>query len=942
MKAGRREVEASGRRFSTRVTPVTTLQNQAVRKSQPLNKNPRHRAKLIRPYAVRAVFLRNLLGFFSNPTAYVFITLFVFTSASAAFWQPVFFSNNLANLDPLNRVMPYLLLFFIPSITMSTWADERRQGTDELLLTLPATDLDIVLGKYLAALGIYTIALVFTLSNVLILMWLGKPDLGLTFTTYLGYWLSGAMLIAVGMVASMLSSNATVAFMLGAVFAAVPIFLGTIAAAFGGPWRRAIEELSIPTRLGDFGDGLITLAGVVYFASFAAAMLYVNMSLLARRHWSGGEKSADLATHQWVRIIALGCALGGLNALVGRFGARWDCTQEGLNTLSSESITLLRQIPKDRPVYIQAYYSPEVPSEYVPTKDEFLRLLKEYQAWGGDRVRLNLVETRLYSKEAREASKRFGIEPRKLFTVSDEKQTTNDVFLGVAFSSGLEESVIPFLDRGLPIEYELTRSMRVVSRSGRKKVGILNTDAKLMGGFDMRSMGTSSEWSIVTELKKQYDVRSVAPDSELPADLDAVLVAQPSSLTQKQIDNLTAYVRKGGPTLLLLDPLPMENPQISPELPRQSPGGPFGGGPPPEQKGDLKPLLDLIGLEWPNTEIAWNSYNPHPQLDFLPPEVVFVGRGSGAKDAFNPKEIATSSLQEVVTLFPGLLRPIGGPGPEFTPLLRSSENGGLIAWRDVVQQGFMGIQGLNQNRRYEPMHTEYTLAARLRGVPADASKPSNPSDKKEDAKAEKPKSAAINVIAIADLDLISEQFFDLRRRKIENLDFDNVTFVLNCMDTLAGDDAFIALRKRRVQHRTLLRIENETRQFVERRDRQAKEAEDAAKDQLELAQKRLDKQVAEVRERKDLDERTKSIMLDSLQSVANRRLDVEKANIEDEKQRKIQEAKGELEHRVRVIQNRIRGLAILLPPLPAFMLGLIVFGVRLKRENRGANPNRLL
>ncbi len=903
-----------------------------------------------RPHVIWAVFKRNFLSYFSNPAGYVFITLFVLISSLIAFWQPIFFTNNLANLDQLNNYIPYVLLLFIPAITMNTWADERRQGTDELLLTLPAHDFDVVLGKYLSALGIYSVALGFSLAQVFVLMMLGSPDLGVIFATYVGYWLMGAMLIAVGMVASLLSSNVTVAFILGALFCALPIFLGMGGSLFPSWWRRLIEDWSIPSVFQDFGTGVISFGGVFYFLGCAAAMLYLNMVLLGRRHWAGGESSFGRWLHSIVRFVSVVAAILSLNVLVDHLSVRADTSAEQLHTLSQESLDLARSIKADRPVLIQAYYSPTVPRDYVEVQSDLLGLLKEYAARSGGNIRLNLVPTEVFSEQAREAEKRFGIEPRRVPSIDQGKQMSDEVFLGVAFTSGVEEVVIPFFDRGLPVEYELTRSIRVVSKSGRKKVGILTTDAKLMGGLDMRTFSQTPEWSIVTELKKQYDVSSVSPDTPIASDLNVLLVAQPSSLAQRQIDNLTDYIKKGGAALVFLDPYPYDNPSMSPELPKMPVGGPFGGGQPPEPKGNLRPLLDLIGLEWPSSEIIFNAYNPLRKMADLQstPEIVFIGKGSGAKDAFNEEQSASAGLQEIVALFPGLLRPAAvGSGAEFTPLLRTGVNGGTLAWSDFAQQGFMGNVQINPRRRHIPTGMGYTLAARITGhFPADTAKDKAANLAKKDAEKKKDDKAAatpakINVIAIADLDLIGEQFFELRRRKIEDLEFDNVPFVLNCVDVLAGDESFVSLRRKRLIHRRLDALESQVKEFDAKLAEKTKQADQEASEELLQAQQTFDKEVEVVQKNTEWDERTKEIQLANLQRVAQRRFDVKKQVIEDKKLNEIREAKAESEENIRRIQNNFRFKTAAIPPLPPLILGLVVWFARIRRENLGANPKRL-
>ncbi len=918
---------------------MTTLQNQpteapdASPQERPARSGP---ALPFRPFVVGAICRRDLSRYFTNVAGYVFIVLFILASSVAAFWPPEFFANNLATLEELNRMMPYLLLLFIPAVSMSIWAEERRQGTDELLLTLPARDVEVVLGKYLASLGIYTIALAFLAVGLTgVLNSLGSPDWGVLFANFLGYWLMGGMLLAIGMVASLLSSNVTVAFILGALFCAVPVFAEMLGGIGDGLLSRGLRALSVPEQFRDFGRGVIPLASVLYFVALTLAMLYINILLIGRRHWAGGEQSAGKWGHAVVRVLSLIVALGSLCALVGLTGLRADISAERLNTLSSESRRLIRDISRDRPVYIQAFISRDVPRDYVETKQNLISMLRAFDSIGGDRIRLNLVEAERYSDEAREAERQFTITPRRVLVDEEARRGFEEIFLGVAVTSGTEEVVIPFFDRGLPVEYELTRSIRVVSGANRKTVGILSTDANLLGGFDFSMMGQNPEWEVVTELRKQYEVVPVSADSPVGPEIDALLVAQPSSLTQPQIDNLTEYIREGGPALLFLDPLPQFDRSMQrsliPSQPRESPGGMFGGGQPPEPKGDLNPLLDLLGLEWPAEQITWDSFNPHKVLTNLPQEYIFISPNSGVRDAFNPNDPITSGLQEVVLLFPGLLQAKGGDGPNFTPLLRTTEQSGTLRFDQILVPSFLGLS-LNPDRlAHLPTPQTYTLAARLQGKPATeiVSTEVDLSDRE------------IQVIAVADLDLISDGFFALRQAGSEEFEFDNVTFVLNCVDSLVGDDSFLALRKQRRRYRTLTTLEKQDQEFEAQRLAQEAQAEEEAQEQLTAARDRMREKVAQIESNVELDERTKRAMLATQQEIEQRQLEVAEANIQDEKQRKINESLANKETEIRKIQGQVRMYAIVLPPLPALILGCLVFIGRAGRENRGASPNRL-
>ena len=1176
---------------------------------------------------VSALARRDLRMYFSSPSGYVFITLFIFLSAAAAFWQDRFFLQNLANLDQLNGVFPYLLLFFIPALTMGVWSEEKKLGTDELLLTLPGTDLEVVLGKYLAVLGIYTASLILSLSYVGVLFYLGTPDLGLMASNYVGYWFVGAALIAVGMLASLLTRNSTVAFIAAGSFCAVLVAAGGAAGAIAPGLGRAVEALGVFLHFDDFAKGIISLSALVYFVSVGAFFLYVNVLVLSRRHWPRSAGGYPMGLHHAVRGVAVAAALVSAGVLVTNRSVRLDVTAEQLHSLSGETRRLLDALPADRPVFIQAFISPDVPEPFVQTRSNLVSILEEIDVIAGPRVEVLIRDTEPFTDAAREARETFGIQPRPVRNVSTARSEVEEVFLGVAFTCGAEEQVIGFFDVGLPAEYELMRSIRVVAGTERKRVGVVATMANLFGGTNFQRNQFTPQWSVVAELRKQYDVVEISPEMAIGQDVDALLVPLPSSLQTDEQGFVADYIRSGKPALILVDPLPAVNPTLSPSE-WVGDGNPFTyppGQPRPGPRGNVREWIRSLGVDWEPTRIVWDTYNPHPELAHMPEDVVFLGAGNENPATFSGDDPMTARLQELVLLFPGFLEGLDDPRFEFQPLLRSGMVSGANGYFSLVRGTPFGPQ-VNPSPPRRQDDDDYIIAARIRSVggataedapeqaagagaadetapeaddepaddtaeagaagaettaveetvaepepgtdaaespeavdeaaapasatgaaaeadagdqenesvetptaegvpesdsevaasgepdeataepaaeteeaaepeseapraspaaaaaavrpgapeaadeatepeaaesteatsaasasetaepsasqtaepsagqtaessanqtaepsagraaepsagqtaessanqtagssagqtaesaepqespaaatPAEAQEPSaaeageeqaaepaeaadtaepvaaaeetdpgaeaagepEPAESAEPAEpeptaAEPEATGDIDIIVVADLDFISEQFFQIREQAPGGLNFDNITFFLNAMDTLLGEDAFIDLRSRRARHRTLERVEAQTAEYIEQRTADEQQAEADAETALTEAQQRLNDRVAELQGRADIDAQTRQIMVRNLEEVENRRLEVLSANIEIEKDTRIQASRENMEAQIRRIQTSIKTFAILLPPVPVVMLGIAIFIRRKRREREGA------
>jgi ABC-2 type transport system permease protein len=232
-----------------------------------------------------AIFWKEVKSYFYSPIAYILIGLFTLLT-SLFFWPLLIYQS--ADFNQVIDTMGFILLFITPILTMRILAEDRKNGTEVLLITSPASLTNIVVGKYLASLSVFLIMTVITFIYPIVLFAFGGPFTAQLVGGYAGFILLGASFISVGVFASSLTENQIVAVVISFVSLLIMWLADYISSFAGGIASKILSWLSLLSRYEGFNRGVLELGPIVYYLSFITVFLFLTIRVIEKRRWSQG------------------------------------------------------------------------------------------------------------------------------------------------------------------------------------------------------------------------------------------------------------------------------------------------------------------------------------------------------------------------------------------------------------------------------------------------------------------------------------------------------------------------------------------------------------------------------------------------------------------------------------------------------------------------------
>ncbi len=847
---------------------------------------------------VRAIFAREFKAYFDSPVAYVFLVVFLVLVGFLTFGFAMFYEQRQADLAAFFFWHPWVYLLLVPAATMGLWADEKRGGTAELLLTLPITLWQALIGKFLAAWAFMGLALMLTFPVVITVGWLGSPDWGAIWCGYVGSFLLAGAAAAIGVFASALSRSQVIGFVIALAITFVLLIIGfnpmVRALANWGVSAALVDGIAACSLLQHFTSlqrGVLDFADVGYYVGMMALMLVAAKVVIDARKVNGV-----------VSLVAVAVIVVAADLILGALPLRIDCTEDRTYSLSDGSKAVLKQLEDD--VTIKCFVSAsaaDMPQSLKTYAERVENLLDEYARAADGRIVVETYDPKPDS-DAEEWAQRYGVEPQTVTPFGAP------IYCGLVAVCGDHEEVLAVLSPRMEatLEYDVTRLVTRVAWPERPVVGVMSSLGNVVGREAnpmMMQMGQkgSKGWMTFEDLKKDYDVREVATDvKEIAADVSALVLVHPKDLSAQTLYALDQFVLRGGRLVVCVDPM-----SIMDMIGAQQKGNAMmqmGGGDGPSTLGKL---FDAWGIKFATDKVAadlaastkLNAGNGRAEEN---PAFLTLAKTNMAKD-----DLLVARLSDVMFPFAGAFTFDGAnKGLVFTPIITTSKENSFAL--DVMSLKF-GMDAAKKDMT--PDGAARVVAARLEGTFKTAF-PKGPDGTNDVSKALV--EGKSSVVLFGDSDFLADQFCvqvlnTAFGRMAQPLN-DNLALFSNVIEQFAGRAELIGIRSRGRTDRPFVKVrELETKALAKF---QKKEQE------LQAALQETRRRIAALQKQKSGNDRS---ILSKDQEEEYRRF----LKVQADTSRQLKAVRKELTADIDTLGTTLKCINILLVPVLIVLFGLM-------------------
>ncbi len=450
---------------------------------------------------------KELKAYFGSPMAAIFIGAFLLSALFSFFWIETFFARNIADIRPLFRWMPLLMIFLVAALTMRQWSEEQKMGTLEILLTLPVKLSHLVLGKFLAVLALVAISLILTLGLPVTVSFIGDMDWGPVLGGYLGALLMASAYISIGLFVSSRTDNQIIALIVTVFLAGLFYLVGSagITAFMGNETGNFLRSLGTGSRFQSIERGVIDLRDLTYYASLTAFFLIVNIVSLDRKRWSKGESTAS-----YRRNVILAAGLLGANLLAANIwmdsvhSLRLDLTEHKDYSISAPTKDLITSLAE--PLTMTGYFSEKTHPLLAPLVPRIKDFLLEYEVASEGSIKVSFVDPKYDEKLEAEANQQYGIKPVPFQIAGRYEASVVNSYFHVLIKYGDQ-----FVTLGFDDLIEIQRR-----KDGQLDVSLRNLEYDLTKSIKKVVYGFQSIATVFDKVNKELKLTAIITPDTLP------------------------------------------------------------------------------------------------------------------------------------------------------------------------------------------------------------------------------------------------------------------------------------------------------------------------------------------------------------------------------------------------------------------------------------------